>query len=420
MTQMNGVNPRLQTNAVAAIVTATISASGVCANEADTPDFAFNGFGTLGLVHSSEKQADFTSSFLKPDGAGHSDGWNEDVDSLLGAQVTANLTSQLVAVVQVIAEENYDYTYRPHIEWANIKYEFTPDFSVRFGRTVLPTALLSDTRKVGYTYPWVRPPQETYRLVPLTNSDGVDVSYRLHAGELTNTVQVGVGRHDADLPHNGGTLETRDLRVISNITEFGAFTGHIAYLRAHATLLELNRAVFDVFRQFGPQGVAIADKYSLNDTTVSMISFGAEYDPGHWFVTGEWGRVESRSFIGGTAWHASGGYRFGQLMPYMTYARATGANLSDPGLDVSTLPPFLAEPALALNAGLNSILSSNSVQTTVSLGGRWDFIRNGSLKLQFDHIRMGAGSTGVLTNTQPGFQLGGQVNIFSATFDFVF
>jgi hypothetical protein len=51
---------------------------------------------------------------------------------------------------------------------------------------------------------------------------------------------------------------------------------------------------------------------------------------------------------------------------------------------------------------------------------RWDFIRNGSLKLQFDHIRMGAGSAGVLTNTQPGFQLGGQVDIFSATFDFVF
>lgn len=419
MTQVNGVNPRLQTNAVAAIVTA-VYASGVCANKADTPDFSFNGFGTLGLVHSSEQQADFTSSFLKPDGAGHSDGWSEDVDSLLGAQVTANLTSQLVAVVQVIAEKNYDDTYRPHIEWANIKYEFTPDISVRVGRTVLPTALLSDARKVGYTYPWVRPPQETYRLVPLTNSDGVDVSYRLHSGELTNTVQLGVGRHDADLPNDRGSIEVRDLRVISNTIELGSFTGHIAYLRSRATVTELSRTLFDVFRQFGPQGVAIADKYDLNDATVSLISFGANYDPGQWFVTGEWGHLQSRSLIGGTAWHVSGGYRFGQLMPYVTYAQALGGKLYDPGLDVSTLPPFLAEPALALNAGLNSLLSSNSVQTSVSLGGRWDFIRNGSLKLQFDHIRMGAGSTGALTNPQPGFQLGGQANIFSATFDFVF
>jgi hypothetical protein len=419
ITQAIGVNPRLQTKAIAAMVTAAY-ASGVCAEQADTPDFSFNGFGTLGLVHSSEKQADFTSIFSKPDGAGHSDDWSADVDSLLGVQVTANLSSQLVAVVQVIAEENYDHTYRPHVEWANIKYEFTPDFSARVGRTVLPTALLSDTRNVGYTYAWVRPPQETYRLVPLTNSDGVDVSYRLRSGQLTNTVQLGVGRHDADLPNNGGTLETRDLRVISNTAEFGSFTVHVAYLRARATLLELDRALFDVFRQFGPQGAAIAQKHSLNDTTVSAISFGANYDPGQWFVTGEWSRLESRSFIGGTAWHASGGYRFGQLMPYVTYAQALGGNLSDPGLDVSTLPPLLAEPALALNAALNSILSMNSVQTTVSLGGRWDFMTNGSFKLQFDHIRMGAGSSGVLTNTQPGFQLGGQVNILSATFDFVF
>jgi hypothetical protein len=158
----------------------------------------------------------------------------------------------------------------------------------------------------------------------------------------------------------------------------------------------------------------------LNDATFSLISFGANYDPGAWFVTGEWGHLESSSFIGGTAWHASGGYRFGQLMPYVTYAQAKGGRLADPGLDVSTLPTFLAEPALALNAGLNSLLSANAVQSTVSLGGRWDFMTNGSFKLQVDHIRIGAGSTGTLSNIQPGFRSGGQLNVLSATLDFVF
>lgn len=417
--QVNRVNPRLQPKALAAVVI-TLYAAGVRAGEADTSTFSFNAFGTLGMVHSSEDTADFTASYFKPDGAGFSDDWSADVDSLLGAQVTVNLTPRLVAVVQVIAEENYDDTYRPHIEWANIKYDFTPDFSVRLGRTVLPLALLSDTRKVGYTYPWVRPPQETYRLVPLTNSDGVDASYRLRSGELTNTVQVGVGRNDTKVPHNAGTIETRNLRVISNTTEFRSFTGHIAYLRSRATLASLNRDLFDAFRQFGPQGIAIADKYSLDDTTFSLISVGGNYDPGDWFVTGEWGRLESHSFVGNTAWHVSGGYRFGQLTPYVTYARTKATYLADSGLDVSTLPPFLAAPAAALNAGLNSILSANAVQNTVSFGGRWDFIKNCSLKLQFDHIRIGAGSSGVLSNTQPGFQLGGEVDIFSATIDFVF
>jgi hypothetical protein len=209
--QANGVNPRLQTQSIAAIVTAAYAyASGVCAEEADTPDFSFNGFGTLGVVHSGEKH----------------------VDCLVGAQLSADLTPQLVAVVQVIAEENYDGTFRPHIEWANVKYGFTPDLSVRVGRTVLPVGLLSDTSKVGYTYAWVRPPQETYRLVPVTDSDGVDVSHRLRSGELTNTVQIGFCSNEAKLPNDGGTLESEDLLVISNTTHFGAFTGH-ACLHRH-------------------------------------------------------------------------------------------------------------------------------------------------------------------------------------------
>ncbi len=401
------------------MVTALCSAV-ACADDADTPDFSFNGFGTLGLVHSSEQHADFTSSYFQPDGAGFSDDWSGVVDSLVGAQLTVDFTARLVAVVQAIAEENYDNTFRPHVEWANIKYEFTPDFSVRVGRVVLPITLLSATRKVGYTYAWVRPPQETYRLVPLTNSDGVDASYRLHAGELTNTVQIGFGRNDSELPDNGGVLETRDLLVVSNTAEIGALTGHVAYLRSHVTLGAINRAVFDNFRQFGPQGAAIADKYSLQHATFAAISLAVNYDPGDWFATGEWGRLQSHSFVGSKSWHVTGGYRFGQFMPYATYGRTKAHHRADPGLDLSTLPAFLVGPATALNAGLAAILSSNIVQDTASVGARWDFMKNASFKLQLDHMRRGAGSNGTLVNIQPGFRLGGAADIFSASIDFVF
>jgi hypothetical protein len=42
------------------------------------------------------------------------------------------------------------------------------------------------------------------------------------------------------------------------------------------------------------------------------------------------------------------------------------------------------------------------------------------LKLQYEHISLGAGSAGTLTNVQPGFQPGGALNVFSAAVDFVF
>jgi hypothetical protein len=65
-------------------------------------------------------------------------------------------------------------------------------------------------------------------------------------------------------------------------------------------------------------------------------------------------------------------------------------------------------------------LGTKRVQSTISAGARWDFTRNADLKLQFDHTRIGAGSTGELINLQPGFALGPRVNLLSVTFDFVF
>ena len=63
---------------------------------------SFDVFGTLGLVHSSDDQADFVVSPVRPDGPGASDRVSFDVDSILGGQVTFRATSKLTAVVQVV------------------------------------------------------------------------------------------------------------------------------------------------------------------------------------------------------------------------------------------------------------------------------------------------------------------------------
>lgn len=72
-----------------ALAVMTLYAGGSSADTADTSMFSLSSFGTVGIVHSSEKKADFTSSIFKPNGAGHSRNWSADVDSLIGAQLTA-------------------------------------------------------------------------------------------------------------------------------------------------------------------------------------------------------------------------------------------------------------------------------------------------------------------------------------------
>ena len=414
------LNPCRAYRTLLALAALTLYASAANADEPGAPMFSFSGFGTLGVVHSSEDQADFTSSVFKPNGAGHTRGWRTDVDSRLGGQVTANFTSQLSAVVQAIAEQRYDNTYTPEIEWANIKYAFTPDFSVRAGRIVLSSFLVSDSRKVGYANPWVRPPLELYNLVPISKNDGVDASLRLRFGEVTNTVQAIYGSIEPTIA-DGSKVHGQNQWAIFNTTEYGPLTLHMAYYQSNLTIDSLH-PLFETFRQFGPEGIALADKYDCNGKLIQLGGLGASYDPGNWFLMGEWAKRTSHCFVGAnTAWYVSSGYRFGKFTPYLTYAQVKAdSNTPDPGLTVSSLPPFLAGPATVLNATLNGILAVSPVQKTLSVGGRWDFMKNVDLKLQYEHIRMGAGSPGTLTNTQPGFQPGGRVEVFSAVVDFVF
>jgi hypothetical protein len=398
-------------------------ASRARAGDPDTPMFLFSGFGTIGVIHSTENKADFTSSGFKPDGAGYSHAWSADVDSLLAAQITANFTPQLSAVLQTISEQNYDNTYRPHLERALVKYQVTPDFSVRIGRTLLPVFLTTDSRKIGYSNPWLRPPVEVYKLVPVTSIDGADASYRMPFGEATNTILLTAGVSDSRFHSSGVTssAEARKVVAVADIFEHGFATVRLSYGRGRLTIPLYNQ-LFDAFRQFGPDGAAIAAKYDVNDSLITFAGFSASYDTGKWFATAEWGSVDTRSVLGkSTGWYASGGYRFGDFTPYVTYAAMSADNQrSDPGLTVSSLPAYLAGTATTLNDALNATLASKSEQNTISVGGRWDFAKNTALKVQVSHIRLGAGSPGTLSNIQPGFQPGGSLNLFAAALDFVF
>jgi hypothetical protein len=403
---------------------AILAAAGT-ADEPAASMFTFGGFGTLGVVHSDQPLADFTSSSAEAQGAGHTRAWSAAVDSLLAAQVGVQLTPQLSAVLQLVSEQNADSSFSPHVEWAYVKYQLTPDFSVRAGRTNLDEFLLTDSRNVGFAYPWVRPPIEVYNLVPVTNSDGIDFNYRLAVADGSNNMDASIGHAHYHYP-----VSSTQTTVTSDVTEElllvetfqrGAATLRLSYGQAHVTFPTFD-PLFDAFREFGPQGVGIADLYDTNDRILTFYGASAAYEPGEWFLMAELGRIDAHSVLGeATGWYVSAGRRFRKITPYATYAQ-TRPNTSTraSGLDVAALPPSQAAVAAALNAGLNTALATIASQRTVSLGARLDVTSNIDLKLQLDHTNLGANSQGWLTNLQPGFRPGSSLTLISATLDFVF
>lgn len=379
-----------------------------------------SGFGTAGLVRSSEDRADYVAGQFRPTGAGHSDTWSHKVDSRLGVQLDVAFTDRWSAVVQVISEQRHDDGYKPTVEWANIRYAPNEDLSIRIGRIVLPTFIVADTRKVGYANTWIRPPAELYSLSPLSSSDGVDMSYRIRSGAWTHTMRASFGRFTIRLP-NDISFDGHKLAGLYQTAEVGALTLRASYVRAVLEFEELNE-FFGAFRQFGPEGDRIAERFTIDGKLASVWSIGASYQPFDWFVMAELGTQDTRSAFGkNTAWYISAGRRIAGFTPYVTIARIRRDDeTSTPGLDTTSLPPAEAALATALNAQLNAIMGDTVQQDALSAGVRWDFRPRVALKLQLDHIDIARGSPGMFTNRQPGFEPGGSANLVSIGLDFVF
>lgn len=382
--------------------------------------WTFGGFGTLAAVHSTEKQADYTASPISRGQAGHGKEWAFDVDSRLGAQLGVQLDKQWSAVVQVVHEKGVENAYEPHIEWANVKYQVTPELSIRAGRIALPLFLAADYRKASYALPWLRTPVELYSLMPISSNDGVDATYRWNAWGAKHETQVTVGVANVQItPEIEG--KSRDAYAITHNATIGALT-----LRATAASTQMTiggaEEMFDAFRSFGPPGQALADRYDIATRKIHIFNAGFSYDPGNWFLMGEIGRVNTRSMLGDqTAGYLSGGYRFGTVAPYATLARVD-ANMATrvDGLPTVGLPPAAAGLATLLNTELNARLRSIGIQDTASAGVRWDIAPGYALKMQLDRVRPRKGSTGTLTNVQPGFRSGHAFGVVSAGVDFVF
>ena len=404
--------------------------------ESQGPRYSFNGFGTLGVVYSDEDEADFVSSwFLQPNGAGHTSKWHAGIDTKLGGQLNARFNDRFSTVIQAVLERQEDNAWTPSIEWANIQYHFSDTFSLRIGRTMLAPFMVSDTRLVGYANHWIRPPQELYQVIPLTNLDGLNVIYNRDFGSWRNTLQLTYGQTDQDLVHKA-ELQGREAIILSNSLEYGFATFHLGYLSAKIHLYSpASSALFSAYDDLGNtlafiagledaavQASAINERYSLDDTAIEVFSTGLRLEPGNWLFMAEWARnTEANILQKSEAWYASLGYRFNTVTPYLTLAEVNGDTSREPGVTTSGMPPSLATVSNTLNETLNQVLSLGSpAQKSITVGIRWDFASNTALKLQYQHIELDENSSGRLVNTQPAFEPGNRANTFSAVINFVF
>ncbi len=360
----------------------------------DDDRLTLSGFGTLGLVHSDNSEAEFLRDISQPRGAG--EGWSARVDTLLGGQLGWRVDPRWDLVVQGISRYHDTGDFRPELSLAFVRYRPDPALQLRAGRLGWDVFQLSDSRYVGYAYPWVRPPVDQFGILQLTYIDGADVTFKQPLGSDLVRLKLYAGRSDS-------RIYVRD-DLIADFDADAVYGGHLDYehgpWRLRTSYTEVHSDVdysgplideIDSLQLPGLDGERQIESV-LGFSRLRLFSLGALYDSGPLQVQAmvnrtrterQRGRIDSALL--------SAGYRLGQVTPYVAVSRIMTSSTHPDDTDID--------------------------QRTWTLGTRFDVASDIALKAQFD--RIDTRRPGFLWHTDSDWE-GGWSSVFSLGLDFIF
>jgi hypothetical protein len=155
----------------------------------------------------------------------------------------------------------------------------------------------------------------------------------------------------------------------------------------------------------------------------TFFELGVRYEMGDWQWSAEYMRIANEPFVKQDTVYATVGHRVGDWTPYVSYShmREGTQALTTPAWQDALTPvlgPALAAQSQMMGAMLvASVNATRIVQSTLSVGARWDLHPQAALKLQFDSTRNKAGGAGLWTGSDVR---AARSRVASAVVDFIF
>ncbi len=291
-----------------------------------TPAFAleqgehrFNGFGTVGFTHLGGED-DGRSYGIQGQ---TNDSWRGDQLSKFGAQLSYGITDTLGVTVQGTAKAQQD-EWKANLEWAYLSLQANDQLMLRAGRLRSPVYMYSESLDVGYSYPWLRLPDEVYSQVQVTNYEGIDAVYTVPLSYGSVTFQIAGGQaknrdyyaYDEQFDIDYGKLFGASVSLASN--DFG--TLRIGYVEADIKT-DITGTVDATALGFGASEPL--SLLNLDKEKGKFTSIGYQYDNGTWISSNEWTSrmIENDDMESVDSFYLMGGRRFGDFLPHVTYAQ---------------------------------------------------------------------------------------------------
>jgi hypothetical protein len=387
---------------------------------ASAVDFSYSGFATAAYAQSDTDNVQVGYS-AQPESIDK--GGSFETDSKVGLQVTAKFNDLVSATVQGVSYADLTGDWEPRLDWAYVRVQPMQHLSLRGGYLRAPTFMYSDSVFVGYANTWVRPPLEVYNLAAVYQMRGVDATWRTTVGPVQLSINPYYGDGEVDIPND--TLDVSEWIGLATTAEYGSWLARIGYSEVELGSTSKSVAPLIASLRSIPASVcaacaAEANHLDLNNTLIHTLDVGVQFDDGKNFVATEYAQSSSGEnylVTSKTGAYVTYGRRFGNIMPYATYAllRRDQPTQSDRIPTVGALA--------ALNAAVNGVIDAgNGEQESYTVGVRYEVpsfsvLKGSIVKLQFDHIDATSGR-GMLNNPRAGFD--GNVNLVSASFDFIF
>ncbi|MEZ8547543.1 hypothetical protein AB6D12_08590 [Vibrio cyclitrophicus] len=367
------------------------------ANAASMEDINISGFGSVGIgkANNDVNYAGYTSDNLQ---------WEQEM--LAGLQFDFNVNEKAKFVTQIVANSRYDY--EPKIEMAYASYDFER-FTARAGKLRLPLFFYSDYTDLGYAYPMIRPSQELYENIVLKSYTGADLLIPVEFDNSSLLIQpvIGVGTIDED-DSIVGEVKLDKLMGVSANWNVGDMTFRGSYFVA-----ESNPSC-----NFNDDSL-FADPYCrmgkmLDSKDGQFISLGAQYDNGDLIANIEGADVQlDGEFYDYQSISALVGYRVNEFTPYLSINW------------VETTDNEERTNMTGVQSALREAL--NYERLSYSVGSRWDFAKNMSLKVDVTYVDYKGTSGGFQENIETVGTYFATGNFFeddsilySAKLDFVF
>lgn len=339
-------------------------------------DINLNGFATLagGMTMSDDQSLH-----------GYDDIPSFEQNSLLGLQVDSDLGEGLTATAQIIARGSESW--EPKFEWAYVGYQANDHLKFLFGRQRIPYYQYSDYLDVSFAYHWITPPEGVYNL-PFDSTNGVGAIITNELGPFDSTLHLLYGRNQEDLQVSGESVAA-DFQHQASVAwslNWNWLTLRLGYsqsdLQIDVPAIENLAAAWGLagFPEFTPR-ISAAD----DDNSGSFTDVGITIDRDNLLIIAEYTdlSVDGTALVNtGEAYFASFGYRFGNIMPHITY----GAGEDTPG-DYTYLDmvPDGLDPGLdALKAGTVALYEGSRGENEYYIFGvRWDFHSSAAFKVEY-------------------------------------